>query len=114
VNWILNQSNDAWFGSSAGPVQHANIARYRAIEEKVPVIRAASNGASGIIDPYGRFLEVVDSNKPNVIDTQLPQSLGESLPFKWINILLFLLSLSIVFISRPISGFSGEGRKTTP
>ena len=101
VNWILNQSNDAWFGSSAGPVQHANIARYRAIEEKVPVIRAASNGASGIIDPYGRFLETALSNKSGVMDMQLPHSIGESLPFKWINLLLFLLCLAGILISRP-------------
>lgn len=101
VNWILNQSNDAWFGSSIGPEQHANIARFRAIEEKVPVIRAASNGHSGIIDPYGRFQNEVETDKPQVIDLQLPRALGESLPFRWINLLLFLLTLTLILIRRP-------------
>ncbi len=100
VNWILNQSNDAWFGSSVGPRQHANIARFRAIEEKVPVIRAASNGYSGIIDPYGRFLNKSDPNKSQVIDIQLPRALGESLPLKWINLLLFLITLTLILIGR--------------
>jgi len=53
--WILNQSNDAWYGNSSGPLQHSNMATYRAIEEGLPVIRAASNGISGIINPYCRL-----------------------------------------------------------
>jgi len=61
--FILNQSNDAWFGRSAGPAQHANIARYRAIETGLPIIRAASNGISGQIDPYGRLQSKSHINK---------------------------------------------------
>lgn len=112
ANWILNQSNDAWFGSSVGPKQHANIASFRAIEEKVPVIRAASNGYSGIIDPYGRFSQTADPSKPQVIDVQLPRALGESFPLKWINLLLFLITLTLILIGRTSSDFSGESRKT--
>jgi len=61
--FILNQSNDAWYGRSAGPAQHANIARYRAIETGLPIIRAASNGISGQIDPYGRLHSKIDVKK---------------------------------------------------
>lgn len=100
AEWILNQSNDAWFGTSVGPKQHVNIARYRAIEEKIPVIRAASNGYSGIIDPYGRFLQDADPSKRQVIDSKLPRAIGEALPFYWINVLLSLLTLTLILISR--------------
>lgn len=53
---IVNVTNDAWYGFSAGPHQHLLKARFRAIEEHTPVIRAANTGISAIIDPYGRYL----------------------------------------------------------
>lgn len=52
--WIINVTNDAWFGAQTGPYQHFNQARYRAIEEGLPLARAASGGVSAIVDPYGR------------------------------------------------------------
>jgi len=103
--WILNQSNDAWFGGSAGPHHHANIARFRAIEERIPLIRAASNGFSGIIDPYGRYVEFAAPNKRQAIDAQLPQALSESplrilLRIQWIYFFMALITLMFVLISR--------------
>ncbi len=98
VEWILNQSNDAWFGPDIGPQQHANIARYRAIEERVPVIRSAANGYSGVIDPYGRFIEFAAPGEKRAIDSRLPRAIGKSFPFKWINRALFLLTLMILII----------------
>lgn len=91
--WILNQSNDAWYGNSLGPRQHANIAQYRAIEEGVPVIRSASNGVSGSIDSYGRFLARVDIGESRSLDVKLPASIKKTLffgNFKWILLLLNL------------------------
>lgn len=54
AGWMLNVSVDAWYGDGLGPEQHYSQARWRAIETGLPVIRAASGGWSGIIDPYGR------------------------------------------------------------
>jgi len=71
-HWILNQSNDAWYGKSTGPYQHANQARYRAIEEGIPVVRAAANGISGIISPYGNWLKSEKMDKKTIIDAYLP------------------------------------------
>jgi apolipoprotein N-acyltransferase len=52
--WILNISNDAWFGAGSGPLQHLNIASYRAIEEGLPMIRVTPTGVTAVIDSYGR------------------------------------------------------------
>jgi len=109
VEWILNQSNDAWFGSFAGPEQHANITRYRAIEEKVPIIRAAVNGYTGVIDPYGRYVDYASPGTRKAIDVGLPRALGESLPFKWINILITLLTTLLVLICPRVVEHFREG-----
>ena len=98
VNWILNQSNDAWYGKSIGPYQHANLSKYRAIEERVPLIRAAANGFSGVTDPYGRFITELGPDSRGVIDSRLPQPLGESLPIRLIGLIMALLSTGIILI----------------
>ena len=53
--WLVNISIDAWFGELFGPGQHAAQARYRAIEEGLPMARVASRGETGMIDAYGRW-----------------------------------------------------------
>jgi len=99
AEFILNQSNDAWFGKSAGPAQHANIARYRAIETGLPIIRAASNGISGQIDPYGKIHGRVVSEKIQYIDTQLLKPLKFNDKIKFLDLALLLISLSTCVIT---------------
>lgn len=96
--FILNQSNDAWFGRSAGPAQHANIARYRAIETGLPIIRAASNGVSAQIDPYGRVHGQAVSSERTHIDTPLLKPLIFNAATKRVDIFLLLISLSLCVI----------------
>jgi apolipoprotein N-acyltransferase len=72
--WLLNLTNDAWYGVSAGPHQHLAHARVRAIEEGLPLIRAAYSGISAVIDPYGHILKTHALNEPGVIDTRLPRA----------------------------------------
>lgn len=96
---ILNQSNDAWFGSTVGPAQHATIARYRAIEEGVPLIRSAANGISGVFDSYGRAERVLDGKRVGHLDTGLPVSIGQTVGMSDVNAVLALLNLCILLVS---------------
>jgi apolipoprotein N-acyltransferase len=75
--WILNISNDAWFGQGSGPLQHLNIASYRAIEEGLPIVRATPTGVSALIDAYGRVAPGarLALGGLGVIDAPLPPAL---------------------------------------
>jgi apolipoprotein N-acyltransferase len=72
--WIVNVSNDAWFGVTSGPIQHLNQASYRAIEEGLPIVRATPTGVSAIIDAYGRIPDRLELGfgRMDVIDAPLP------------------------------------------
>jgi apolipoprotein N-acyltransferase len=70
--WLLNVTNDAWFGLSSGPYQHLASARLRAVEEGLPMLRAANTGVSAVIDAYGRVLAALDMQREGVIDHRIP------------------------------------------
>ena len=70
--WIFNATNDAWFGTSIGPKQHLASARMRAVEEGLPVVRAANTGISAIIDANGSVIERLATGQTGVIDAPLP------------------------------------------
>jgi apolipoprotein N-acyltransferase len=88
--WLLNVSNDAWFGKTSGPLQHLNLASYRAIEEGLPMVRSTPTGVSAVIDGYGRIqpkarlglgeLGVIDARLPPALQPTIYSRFGD-LPF---------------------------------
>lgn len=75
--WIVNVSNDAWFGRTSGPLQHLNLSSYRAIEQGLPMVRATPTGVSALIDPFGRVVPGMrlDPGESGVIDAPLPEAI---------------------------------------
>ena len=73
--WLLNITNDAWFGQSSAPHQHIAAVRFRAVEMGMPLARVANTGISAMIDPYGRILAQLALGREGVLDVPLPRAL---------------------------------------
>ncbi len=89
-DWLVTVTNDAWFGDSAGPRQHLAAARLRAVEEGLPLMRAANTGISAGFDPYGREIGRIGMNREGILTLALPGKLPPT-PFARLGLALPLL-----------------------
>ena len=98
--WLVNVTDDSWFGppSSTGPKQHLLAARVRAIEEGLPVARAANTGVSAVIDPLGRVVAKLGSGKMGVVDAGLPKALPATLYHRVGDLFFWLIALGSIVI----------------
>ena len=94
--FIVNVTNDGWFGRSTGPHQHLAQARMRAIEQGLPVIRAANTGVSAVIDSHGRYLRRLPLMEAGVIDSPLPAAISTTTYGSWGDGLFLLLLAATV------------------
>ncbi|MGB3317392.1 MAG: apolipoprotein N-acyltransferase, partial [Albidovulum sp.] len=78
-DWILQITNDSWFGNIAGPYQHLAQAQLRAIEQGLPLLRSANTGVTAVIDAKGRIKNDLALNTQGVLDTAVPPSLAPTL-----------------------------------
>lgn len=90
-DWLLTITNDGWFGTSTGPYQHFASARFRAVEEGLPLVRAANTGITGSVDAYGRVIAVLPLMATAVLDVDLPEKLQSPTPFSRFGVLIFLV-----------------------
>jgi apolipoprotein N-acyltransferase len=110
VRALVNVSNDAWFGVTSGPLQHLNLASYRAIETARPIIRATPTGVSALIDARGKIVPNarLDLGETGVIDGMLPET-GMATPFARLGHgpfwALILISMFAVFRPKAVKGF---------
>lgn len=96
AGWMLNLTNDAWFGTSSGPYQHFQQARVRAVEQGLPVVRAANTGISGVIDAYGRVVAKLDLNAEGALDANLPRAISPPLFARWGRVIELIVLLLLV------------------
>jgi apolipoprotein N-acyltransferase len=99
--WIVNLTNDGWFGISTGPYQHLQQTRLRAIEEGLPIVRAANTGISAVIDPLGRIIARLDLGIEGVLDSPLPIAIPPTFYARTGDIpAAMLVAVAILFVVR--------------
>lgn len=95
---LVNVSNDGWFGNTTGPRQHFHQARVRAVEEGLPLIRAANNGISAVIDSSGRVTGMLEMNVKGTLDSELPLARPAPL-YSILGDAIFLIGLVLAAIT---------------
>lgn len=103
-DWILQITNDAWFGHWAGPRQHLAQARVRAIEQGLPLVRVANTGITAVIDPFGRITAELPLDAVGKLDADLPTRAARTIYSRtgdWPVLVLSLFGLILMARRRP-------------
>ncbi len=112
-DWILQITNDAWFGTFQGPYQHLAQARLRAVEQGLPLLRAANTGVSAVIGPKGRLLHMLPLNRAGMLNAPLPPGLAVT-PYARMGdlpmALVLGLALALLGAGRSRNGVDRGGR----
>jgi apolipoprotein N-acyltransferase len=99
--WIVNLTNDGWFGISTGPYQHLQQARLRAIEQGLPEVRAANTGISAVIDPLGRVIARLGLGVEGVLDSSLPSAIAPTIYARNGDIpAAIIVAVALIFVIR--------------
>jgi apolipoprotein N-acyltransferase len=99
--WIVNLTNDGWFGISTGPYQHLEQARMRAIELGLPLVRSANTGISAVVDPMGRTIASLGLGIEGVLDAGLPAPIPPTIYARVGDIpAVIIIALAVIFAVR--------------
>jgi apolipoprotein N-acyltransferase len=102
---MINLTNDGWFGFSTGPYQHLQQARLRAIEEGLPMVRAANTGISAVIDPVGRIVAQLGLGIEGVLDSSLPAAIAPTIYARTGDIpAAIVIAAAVIFVVRRRGG----------
>ncbi len=97
--WIVNVTDDGWFGISTGPYQHLQQARLRAVEQGLPLVRAANTGISAVVDPMGRIIARLGLGIEGVVDSRLPAAIAPTFYARHGNLpAAVIVMIALVFI----------------
>ncbi len=102
--WLLNITNDGWFGLSAGPYQHFAASRMRAVEEGLPLVRNGNTGITAFVDPYGRVISRLPLGAKGVLDGALPQALPDLTLFAQFGNSIALVLMALVALGAWVVG----------
>ena len=101
-NYIINVSNDTWFGNSFGPYQHLEISRIRSIENNIPIVRATNDGISALLDNKGTIVDYMGKGTSGILHVKLVPTDVRTFYNKYGNLLLYLylliVSIKIFFV----------------
>lgn len=102
--WLINLTNDGWYGKTTGPYQHLASAQLRAVEEGLTIVRAANSGVSAIISRTGKILHTLELHQRGNLDAFLPEKLDTLTPYaKSGNLYFFIMTLLLIVSSLIIS-----------
>lgn len=101
--YLINVTNDGWYKGSAGPYQHLAATQMRAVEEGLPIIRAANTGISAAIDPMGRIYASLPLLSEGVIDTEIAKALPPTVYARYGNLIPLMLCLFILSMTAFLS-----------
>ncbi|HTJ65321.1 MAG TPA: apolipoprotein N-acyltransferase [Alphaproteobacteria bacterium] len=109
-DWLLDVTNDAWFGFSAGPYQHFAMMRVRSVEEGLPLANAANDGISGVVDPYGRLTARMGLGKIAYLDADLPKPLPPTV-FSKVGDIPFFVMVGLLILAGLLAGRGGMAQR---
>jgi apolipoprotein N-acyltransferase len=95
---LLTISNDTWFGRSAGPIQHLEIAQNRALEHQKPLVRSTNSGISAFIGKKGQIIEKQDYFEEKLLNREIMLFSGQTFYSNYGNSPLIILILSFLII----------------